>query len=114
MALKTLGPSIINIYHSHILPVILLTGAKFCDSLKKKKDTLFIYINAGATVEDNICASSTLAMTCDPHYDIIDGAVVTRSAADGRFSSAGTDLVQSRSQTHPQGPPSSLLTFSLL
>lgn len=30
---------------------------------------LFIYINAGATVGDNICASSTLAVTSDSHYD---------------------------------------------
>lgn len=75
---------------------------------------LFIYINAGATVEDNICASSTLAVTCDSHHDIIDGAVVVRSAADERFSSAGTDLMQSRSHRHPQGLSSSLLTFSLL
>lgn len=67
MALKTLGSSIINIYHSHILPIILLTGMKFCYS--PKKFLMFIYINAGATVGDNICASSTPAVTFDSHYD---------------------------------------------
>lgn len=47
VALKTLGPSIINIYHSHILPsIILLTGMKFCYPLKKMRCCLFIQTGA--------------------------------------------------------------------
>lgn len=41
-----------------------------------KNEMLFIYINTGATVGDNICASSSLAMTFDSHYDLMGGAVV--------------------------------------
>lgn len=40
---------------------------------------LFIYINTGATVGDNICASSTQTVTFDSHYIII-GGIVTRYA----------------------------------
>lgn len=64
-ALKTLGPTIINIYHSHILPSIILpNGMKFC--YPPAENDLFIYMNPGATVGDNIYASSTLAVTFDP------------------------------------------------
>ena len=39
--------------------------------MEKQNEMLFIYINAGATVGNNICARSALAVIFDPQYDII-------------------------------------------
>lgn len=83
----------------------------------KKNEMLFIYINAGATVGDNICAPSTLAVTSDSHYDLLSGAVVTRSVGWWRLlcsSASGRDLMQSSSQRNPRGILPSSLTFTLL
>lgn len=45
---------------------------KFC--YPPAESDMFIYINPGATVGDNIYASSTLAVTFDTHDDVI-GAI---------------------------------------
>lgn len=65
MALKTRGPSIINIYHSHFLPSIILpTGMKFCCPLKEM--TCCLFIETRAPRRGTIPPPSTLAMTSDP------------------------------------------------
>lgn len=66
-ALKTSGLWIINIYHSHILPsIILLNGMRFCHQPKKSRDGVYLWKrgrHCGGGVRHFICASSTLAVT---------------------------------------------------